>query len=509
VARRSRPRSRPRRRRLSKRSRRTQATAWAKGLALVAGFAGVVAVVVWLGVAWNSSRVPGSFGALELGPVDYGGGPPVAGHENHVVGVSVVSLREPAGHPDVRIRLVAQTAEIRLPSGRRIQALTFDGRVPGPELRVREGDLVEVTLVNRDIREHVSIHWHGVDLPNAEDGVSGVTQNSVPPGGSYVYRFRAPYAGTYWYHSHQQSANEVERGLYGALVVLPRTPAKNADIVALAHTLHGVPLLGDSDREERRHVVAGTPVRLRLINSADVLRRFGLAGTGFRVVGIDGRDKPGGGVLNGVSIPVPAGGRYDLAFTMPQNPVRLAVRGEDVGLVLDPGHGAAPDVHFGAEFDPAIYGTPSAPVPASFDRRFAVNIGRRLGFFEGGLRLNWQWTINGKAFPRMPMYMIRAGETVEFSFSNHSHAAHPMHLHGHHMLIIARDGRPVTPWWSDTLEVDSGERYDVAVFAKNPGIWMFHCHNLPHAAHGLVTHVAYEGVTTPFRMGKSSGNEPE
>jgi FtsP/CotA-like multicopper oxidase with cupredoxin domain len=84
-----------------------------------------------------------------------------------------------------------------------------------------------------------------------------------------------------------------------------------------------------------------------------------------------------------------------------------------------------------------------------------------------------------------------------------------MHLHGHHKLVFARDGRPVTPWWSDTLEVDSGERYDVAVFAKNPGIWMFHCHNLPHAAHGLETHVAYEGVTTPFRMGKSSGNEPE
>ena len=84
-----------------------------------------------------------------------------------------------------------------------------------------------------------------------------------------------------------------------------------------------------------------------------------------------------------------------------------------------------------------------------------------------------------------------------------------MHLHGHHMLVFARDGRPVTPWWSDTLEIGQGERYDVAVIADNPGVWMFHCHNLPHAAHGLVTHVAYDGVTTPFRMGKSSGNEPE
>jgi len=107
------------------------------------------------------------------------------------------------------------------------------------------------------------------------------------------------------------------------------------------------------------------------------------------------------------------------------------------------------------------------------------------------------------------MYMLRAGETVEFSFSNKSHAAHPMHLHGHHMLVFARDGHRVIPWWSDTLEVDSGERYDVAVIANNLGIWMFHCHNLPHAAQGLVTHVAYEGVSTPFVMGTTSGNEPE
>ena len=85
------------------------------------------------------------------------------------------------------------------------------------------------------------------------------------------------------------------------------------------------------------------------------------------------------------------------------------------------------------------------------------------------MHFGWQWTINGKAFPRMPMYMLRAGETVEFSFSNHSHVAHPMHLHGHHMLVFARDGRRVTPWWSDTLEIGQGERYDVAVDRREPG----------------------------------------
>jgi FtsP/CotA-like multicopper oxidase with cupredoxin domain len=463
---------------------------------------------MWLGIAWNARRVPGKFGALELGPSDYGGGPPPARH-GHERGRSLATLRGPAGPPDLRIRLVAQKAEIRLPSGRTVGALTFNGRVPGPELRAREGDLVEVTLVNRDVREGVSIHWHGVDVSNAEDGVSGVTQNSVPPGASYVYRFRADVAGTYWYHSHQHSADEVERGLYGPLVIEPRKRAKGRDVVVLAHTLHGIPLLGNSDREERLRLAPGTPVRLRLVNSADTIRRFALAGTEFRVIAIDARDKPGGRPLRGETIAVPAGGRYDLAFPMPANPVRVAVHAQDVGLMLASGHGPPPAVRFGPDFDPTTYGLPAAPVPARFDRRFAVDIGRRLGFFEGGLHFGWQWTINGKAFPKMPMYMVQQGETVEFSFSNHSSIAHPMHLHGHHMLVFARDGRRISPWWSDTLEIGAGKRYDVAVFAKNPGVWMFHCHNLPHAAQGLTMHVAYAGVTTPYAVGDDAQNRPE
>ena len=457
-------------------------------------------------MAWNASRVPASYSAVELAPADYGGGP----EARHVhLGVPVSALHGPKGPADVRFRLVAQSSRVELPSGREVRALTFNGRLPGPELRARAGELVEVTLVNRDLRQGVSIHWHGVDVPNAEDGVSGVTQDAVPPGGSHVYRFRVDEPGTYWYHSHQHSADEVERGLYGALVVTPPEPEGGADLVALAHTIQGRALLGASDREERRRVAAGTPVRLRLVNSADTVRSFALVGAPFRVVAIDARDKPGGRTLSGQTIPVPAGGRYDLAFRMPNAPVRLAVRDEEVGLVLDPGHGAVPAAQFGPDFDPATYGAPAAAVPRRFDRRFTVDIGRRLGFFKGGLHFGWQWTINGKTFPRMPMYMLRRGETVEFSFSNASNLAHPMHLHGHHMLVFARNGRRITPWWSDTLEIGDGERYDVAVSADNPGVWMFHCHNLPHAARGLVTHVSYEGVATPFEMGSGSGNEPE
>jgi FtsP/CotA-like multicopper oxidase with cupredoxin domain len=110
----------------------------------------------------------------------------------------------------------------------------------------------------------------------------------------------------------------------------------------------------------------------------------------------------------------------------------------------------------------------------------------------------------------MPMLLVERGDLVRISFHNGTSADHPMHLHGHHMLVIARDGRPVaTPWLVDTLNVRHGERYDVAVGAENPGLWMLHCHNLEHAAQGFMTHLVYDGVSTPFLVGDDSGNEPE
>ena len=106
---------------------------------------------------------------------------------------------------------------IHLASGRTIDALTFNGTAPGPELRVRQGDLVDVVLENEDVEQGVTIHWHGVDVPNAADGVAGVTQNAVLPGERYRYRFRAEQVGTFWYHTHQSSSEDVRRGLFGAL----------------------------------------------------------------------------------------------------------------------------------------------------------------------------------------------------------------------------------------------------------------------------------------------------
>jgi FtsP/CotA-like multicopper oxidase with cupredoxin domain len=495
-------------------------------LHLAAGAAGLalLAVVGWTGVQWWNSRLPATYDAMAYARVDYGGGPAPAAHAHGMQmppgmrmapDVSVDDLVAAPGEPDERFVLTARKATVRLASGRRVDALTFDGVLPGPELHARVGDLVQVTLVNRDVDAGVTIHWHGVDVPNAEDGVAGVTQDAVRPGERFVYRFRPDRAGTFWYHAHQVSASEVRRGLFGVLVVEPRrAPAAGTlDLALASHDVDGTPTLAGSDVLQRRAVAAGTSVRLRLVNTDNTPQRFTVDGTPFSVLGLDGNDVRGPAPIDHQTLRVAAGGRIDVGFTMPATPVRLSVADTRAGLSLS-GDGrrdlaASPP---GPVFDPIAYGHPEQTpfgLESRFDRRFHLSIGRKPGFLDG--KPGMQWTINGGIYPRVPMFMVREGDLVEMTVVNHTSSVHPMHLHGHRMLVMSRNGVAASgsPWWTDTLDVESGQRYELAFRADNPGIWMDHCHNLAHASDGLTMHVAYEGVASPHRIGGADHNEPE
>jgi FtsP/CotA-like multicopper oxidase with cupredoxin domain len=360
----------------------------------------------------------------------------------------------------------------------------------------------------------VSVHWHGVDVPNGEDGVAGVTQDAVQPGGRHVYRFRAEQLGTFWYHTHQSSAEDVRRGLFGAFVIEPREPSPGRDLTLVAHRTGGQPALNAVDGVRRMAVAPGTPVRLRLVNAAGTPERFALSGTPFRVVAIDGTDLNEPGLLTGTELELAGGGRYDVAFTMPARPVGVSLSETEAGLALsaDGAAGLPPTPSAGVTFDPAAYGRPTGtPFDArsGFDRRFRFDIGRKPGFLDG--RPGFHWTVNGGIFPDVPMFVVEPGDLVHVTIENDTKAVHPMHLHGHHMLVLSRDGRTVSgsPWWSDTLNVQPGETYEVGFRASNPGLWMDHCHNLQHAAEGLTMHVAYAGVTTPFLTGGPHDNAPE
>ena len=490
--------------------------------ALVGRIAAITAVVLLVGVlgvlgkAWWDSRLPDTYNVMSYGAHDHGGGPEPPNHAGHHAGTgtSIADLHGPSdGVPDVHFELTARAADIHLSSGRLVHALTFNGTSPGPELRVRQGDLVEVVLRNADVDDGVTIHWHGIDVPNAEDGVAGVTQNAVLPGSSYTYRFRAEQIGTFWYHTHQVSSTEVRRGLFGVIVIEPREDRPGVDLALAVHTFDGIPTLNGDEGGGREKIPVGTSVRLRLVNTDSFEQTLTVSGTPFRVLAIDGTDLHGPGELRNVAVPVAAGGRVDVGYVQPPTGVRVAIEGTETAVGLSPSGGPPPgEVAPTSTFDPLTYGAPEqTPFDArsTFDRHFELTITRKPGFFDGSPGL--QWAINGGIYPDVPVFVVTKGDLVEVTITNDSKGVHPMHLHGHHVLVLSRDGRPSTgsPWWSDTLNVGPGESYVVAFRADNPGIWMDHCHNLTHAAQGLTMHVAYAGLSTPFLVGDDPDNRPE
>jgi FtsP/CotA-like multicopper oxidase with cupredoxin domain len=339
-----------------------------------------------------------------------------------------------------------------------------------------------VTLRNRDIARGVTLHWHGYDVPNSQDGVPGVTQAAVLPGQEFVYRFRADQVGTYWYHTHAVSDIGVRKGLYGVLVVRP-APVTGVDVTVPVHTLSGVAL--PAPRTEP--VEAGTPVRLRLINTDSTTHRYALAGTPFRVAAMDGSDLRGPTPLVDTAVLIPAGGRYDLVFTAPATPVALYVDGREVYSTgpVSAATGAWPVL------DPLGYGV-AAPVPWSrFDKEFTLVLDRGLDL--RGLLPRYAHTVNGAAEPDIPSQVVRLDDIVRFRIVNRSQVVHPWHLHGHHVLVLTRDGRPATgsPLWLDSFDVRPGDVWEVAFRADNPGAWANHCHNLAHADAGMTLHLMY------------------
>jgi FtsP/CotA-like multicopper oxidase with cupredoxin domain len=252
----------------------------------------------------------------------------------------------------------------------------------------------------------------------------------------------------------------------------------------------------------------GAPVRVRVINTDNGPLRTWVSGGTFRVVAVDGRDVHEPTDLTDDGVLVTAGGRVDLLVTAP---ARVDV-GAGTALVVGP---QGTDVEARPEPDRRVdlltYGSP-APLsfdPEQADRSFEYRIGRRPGLIDG--KPGFWWTINGNLFPDVPMFHVQEGDVVRMTIANDSGDVHPMHLHGHHAVVLSRNGVAATgsPWWVDSLNVADGETYEIAFVADNPGIWMDHCHNLDHARDGLVAHLAYAGVTEPFRVGGNEDNAPE
>ncbi|GAA4593566.1 hypothetical protein GCM10023194_58140 [Planotetraspora phitsanulokensis] len=472
--------------------------------------------LAWL---WQASLLPSAYSVMDMGYADGGlqaSAAPHAQHSHmrHAGGTrSVVDLvADPRRKPDVDVTLTARKQRFRLASGREVDGYTLNGRSPGPQIQATAGQLVQVRLVNESVPDGVTLHWHGVDVPASQDGVAGVTQDAVGIGHDFTYRFVARQVGTFWYHSHQVSHEQVADGLLGGLVVRPTgEPEATVDVVALTHLYHGIRTVNGSESDITVPAPPGARARVRVINTDNGPTSIWVAGTAPRLVAVDGTDLHDPPPIEQAAILVTAGGRADVEVTMPSDgtPVRVQIGGP-LSVVL--GSAAAPvSARPTTTLDLLTYGTRTSVGfdAARPDRTFRYEIGRRPGFLDG--RPGLYWTVNGHLFPDVPMFVVAEGDVVRMTVVNSSGEVHPMHLHGHHAVVLARNGVAATgsPWWIDSLNVGDGESYDIAFVADNPGIWVDHCHNLPHAGEGLLAHLMYEGVTTPFVIGGPAGNSRE
>ena len=424
--------------------------------------------------------------------------------------------------------LVAAPSKRRLytPDAPASDLWTYNGSTPGPEIRVKKGERVRVRFTNR-LEEPTSIHWHGIRIDNAMDGVSGLTQDPVEPGGSFVYDFVAPDAGTYWYHAHNRSWNQVARGLYGPLIVDEPEPLFDRahdltlvlddwrlagqgvlDVASLGSMMEwahggrlGNWLTVNGESRPVTALVRGETYRLRLINAANARvlaidpNRFGAS-----LIGFDGQ-----------SFTEPATLSYTPLMLGPAQRVDLMVTAEsDFMLEEISGDTPYPMAAFTVAGDAAVAAPAVRLQPSELPEPDLANARRiRLdmtgGAMGGMIDIVYQgrklegndvmtarqaWAFNGVAnLADEPFFAARRGETILVETVNRTAWVHAMHIHGHHFQVLSRSGSTVDEGrpWRDTFLIGPDQTTEISFVADNPGKWLLHCHMLEHAASGMNT----------------------
>jgi FtsP/CotA-like multicopper oxidase with cupredoxin domain len=436
-------------------------------------------------------------------------------------------------------RFSASPAKVNLGVGQDFLAWTYNGGVPGPEIRVREGEIIRVVLKNY-LPEETTIHWHGVPVPYRMDGVPNVTQKGVPPGESFVYEFEAKPAGSFIYHSHVNY--QLDQGLYGALIIEPshkNNPFDREYTLVLedwvmrdgggAAPTRRRPPMGMMGGMMRRRggasmsagpllepvydgyaingrvypetapleVGKGERVKVRILNaSSATIYDLSLAGHTLTITHADGN--PVQPVETDV-LRIGMGERYDVEFTA-TNPGTWLLAAREGGF--GEGQLRVPVIYRGV--------SGKDPVPPIFHRGLrlatywdlqarypsqSIASGTPARFYpqtlSGGMHSPF-WTINNQVYPNVEPLVVRKDERVRIAYFNRSMMPHPMHLHGHFFKVV-NPSLPQERWiWKDTVIVDPMQRVDIEFRADNPGNWFHHCHNLYHMEAGMANVVVYQ-----------------
>lgn len=444
-----------------------------------------------------------------------------------------LSLAAKPPQHDVLLKAGASASQLLPDDWPQTPLWTYSGTCPGPVIRAKQDQRIRISVEN-GLDEPTTVHWHGLRVPNDMDGVPHVTQPPIEPGQAFLYDFTLPDAGTYWYHPHINSSEQLGRGLYGVIIVEePDPPEVDRDVVWVIddwrlnrdggiddNFVHGMDIshggrLGNyitvnGEFPQPLKVTANERIRLRLVNVANA-RIFGLhfEKHDVTIIAIDGHPvTPHTPSQN--MIPMGPGQRVDVIIDCVGTPgskhgiLDLASRGEDKTL-QDIIYTDAPPVR--KETLEPIAGLPANPLQepdlTQANHHEIVLSGGAMGGMEGaiykGTHLSTRdlmaemkiWALNGVAAHTTnmpPMFSFKLGKTYVIDIKNDSVFPHPMHLHGHAFRLLSMNEKavPHTPWMDTVLLAGRGTAR-IALVADNPGDWLFHCHVLAHVQGGMTS----------------------
>ncbi|MEX6501235.1 multicopper oxidase family protein [Pseudomonas zhanjiangensis] len=409
-------------------------------------------------------------------------------------------------------QLIAAPLDLELVPGHLTPAWVYGGQAPGLEIRARQGEWLRVRFINK-LEVPTTIHWHGIRLPLEMDGVPYVSQLPVLPGEYFDYQFKTPDAGSFWYHPHTASSEQLGRGLVGPLIVEEREPSGFAHERTLSLKSWHVDQQGAfSDfsvaREAARggtpgrlstvngkhapilDLPAGQVVRLRLINLDNTLTyRLNLPGAEARIYALDGN--PVAPRPLGKDYWLGPGMRIELGLKVPAAGVELPLRNGPLRLATLRSIASA---EAAGDWPPALPANPIAEpdlanaetLRFNFEWVGTVSLGQTPRFWQ----INGQaWDINDKTCADRPIARLQRGRSYIFELRNLSQYQHPIHLHGMTFKVLGSNRKRIEPYYTDTYLLGKNERARVALVADNPGVWMFHCHVIDHMETGLMASI--------------------
>jgi FtsP/CotA-like multicopper oxidase with cupredoxin domain len=438
------------------------------------------------------------------------------------IGNGLARAQTRAAQADYTLRIAPLSLELAL--NKTITTTGYNGSVPGPVLRLREGKPVSINVIN-DAGYPDIVHWHGLYLPAIQDGATEEGSPIIPVGQSHLYSFTPKPAGTRWYHSHAMAMTDLTRSTYsgefGFLIVEPASgdpgrydrevllaarrwegewvsmqdlhkgppPDNGLEVLYRSATL-GARMLG---HDEPIRVREGERVLFRLLNaSATMDVSLALPGHRFTVLALDGNPVPTQATVDVLTLDVAE--RADVVVEMNHPGVWVFGSTDDMdrdmgmGLVIEYAdqRGAPQWTASNAKWDYAAFASkepakePDEKIKLTFEK---VPGGR------GGYN---RWTINGKSWPDTnPLFTVKEGWRYRLVMNNNSGDTHPVHTHRHTFEVVKIGNAAMSGLMKDTLSMPRYSTAEIDFIADDPGDTFFHCHHQDHMDEGFAGLITY------------------